>query len=179
MSNYMKIKTFDISNGEGIRTSIFFSGCHFHCKGCFNKEAWDFDAGRPFTREVYENEIKPTINEHVSGISILGGEPLHPNNMQEVCELIEWFKHDFPDKTIWLWTGYTLNEIKSRCSVYDIPSDMDAICVRMVLLQIDVLVDGQFIEEQKDLTLKWRGSKNQRIIDVKETLKQNKIIEKI
>ena len=168
MSNYMKIKKYDIANGEGIRTSIFFSGCHFHCKGCFNKEAWDFEKGKFFSIDTYETEIKPSISNHVSGISILGGEPLHHKNISSVVDLILFFKSDFPDKDIWLWTGYTWEELMS-IKEYLTP-------LEWILPNVDVIVDGQFIEEQKDLDLKWRGSKNQRVIDVKKSLENKEVV---
>lgn len=164
MSNYSKIKIFDIANGKGIRTSIFFSGCEFHCKGCFNRDISDFNVGNLFTREVYEKEIKPTINDHIAGISALGGEPLHPHNLPATTNLVKWFKEDFPDKNIWLWTGNTWEELMNRKDIHE------------VLNCINVLVDGRFIEEEKDLTLKWRGSRNQRVINVQESLKQNKVV---
>lgn len=175
MANYSKIKTFDTANGKGIRTSIFFSGCNFYCKGCFNSDIWNFNAGEPFTREVYETKIKPTITEHIAGISILGGEPLHPNNIGVVCDLIRWFKYDFPDKNIWLWTGYKFKDLILYYSQHN--ADFDYVIKTYEIFNyIDVLIDGQFIEEQKDLTLPWCGSRNQRVIDIKETLKQNKIV---
>ena len=170
MSNYAKIKTYDIVNGSGIRTSIFFSGCTHYCKGCFNQELWDFNVGKPFTREVYENEIKPTINEHIAGISILGGEPLNPHNIMSLSDLIMWFKEDFPNKNIWLWTGYTWEELMDRC---DSSQEED---LNWILFEINVLVDGKFIEEEKDLTLRWCGSRNQRVIDVQKTLEEGKVI---
>lgn len=170
MSNYAKIKTYDIANGKGIRTSIFFSGCTHYCKGCFNQELWDFNIGKPFTREVYKNEIKPTINEHIAGLSILGGEPLNPNNIMSLSDLIMWFKEDFPNKNIWLWTGYTWEELMDRC---DSSKEED---LNWILFEINVLVDGKFIEEEKDLTLRWCGSRNQRVIDVQKTLEEGKVI---
>ena len=174
MSNYMKIKPFDIANGKGIRTSIFFSGCHFHCKGCFNSEAWNFNSGKPFTREVYEQKIKPTITKHISGISILGGEPLHIKNIKNTCLLINWFKEDFPNKNIWLWTGYTLEELIDIVEQREIPCD--GFWLEDILFNIDILVDVQFILEQRDLSLEWRGSRNQRVIDVKKSMNKNKIV---
>ena len=162
MANYSKIKTFDIANGNGIRTSIFFSGCEFYCKGCFNSEIWNFNVGAPFTEEVYKVKIKPTITEHIAGISILGGEPLHCKNIEATYNLVNWFKRDFPNKTIWLWTGYMYEDL--------INIEVD------ILKYIDVLVDGKFVEEQKDLNLAFRGSKNQRVIDVKKTLEANEIV---
>ena len=167
MSNYSKIKTFDCSNGKGIRTSIFFSGCEFYCKGCFNSEVWNFNVGELFTREVYETKIKPTITKHIAGISILGGEPFHPNNVETVSELVDWFAYDFPEKSVWIWTGYTWEELMKRCKDDDLA---------WTIATIDVLVDGQFVEEQKDLTLRWRGSCNQRVIDVQKSLEQGKVV---
>lgn len=170
MSRVAKVKTFDIANGKGIRTSIFFSGCEHACKGCFNSELWDFNVGEVFSEEFYNREIKPTINGHIEGISIIGGEALHPNNLLATYDLVSWFKKDFPDKTIWLWSGYTLKEVISNPHDY-----MDCIGIKILRL-IDVLVDGRFIEEQKDLTLKWCGSRNQRVIDVPKSISQNKVI---
>mgnify|MGYP002678580779 CR=1 FL=1 len=169
MSNYSKIKTFDIANGEGIRTSIFFSGCEHYCKNCFNSELWDFNVGQSFTKEVYESKIKPTMNEHITGISILGGEPLHPNNITATFNLVKWFKEDFPKKTIWLWSGYTWEELTSKSnSNYKINIG--------ILNNIDVLVDGKYVDELRDISLKWCGSTNQRVINVQESLKENKIV---
>ena len=170
MSKIASIKHYDIANGEKIRTSIFFSGCEHYCKNCFNSELWDFKVGEEFNREFYETKIKLTINEHIDGISILGGEPMHPNNMGALFNLVNWFKEDFPNKTIWVWTGYTYEDLKNnyrglRKSIYN-----------SVFKKIDVLVDGPFIEEQKDLTLKWCGSKNQRVIDVRKTMQQREIV---
>lgn len=174
MSNYVKIKNFSIENGEGIRTSIFFSGCEFACRGCFNKDIQDFNVGKPFTKEVYENEIKPTINKHIAGISVLGGEPLHPKNLSATFNLLRWFKRDFPNKTIWVWSGYTLEELLSDEYMIKTPSFN---MIELILENIDILVDGRFVEREKDLTLKWRGSKNQRVISVKDTLERGEIVE--
>lgn len=169
MSNYSKIKTFDIANGKGIRISIFFSGCEHYCKNCFNSELWDFNVGQSFTKEVYESKIKPTMNEHITGISILGGEPLHPNNITATFNLVKWFKEDFPKKTIWLWSGYTWEELTSKSnSNYKINIG--------ILNNIDVLVDGKYVDELRDISLKWCGSTNQRVINIQESLKENKIV---
>ncbi len=177
MSNYAKIKRFDITNGCGIKTSIFFSGCEHYCKNCFNQELWDFGVGKPFNRKVYEQEIKPTINEHIAGLSILGGEPFHPINLYSVYLLTSWFKSDFPDKNIWIWTGYTFEELQSK-EYMELQSKADYLngTSDKILRNIDVLVDGRFVEEQKDLTLKWCGSKNQRVIDVQKSLKDRKVV---
>lgn len=170
MPNIAKIKNWDVANGIGIRTSIFFSGCEFGCPNCFNSDIWDFNKGKPFTRELYETEIKPTINEHIAGLSILGGEALHPKNLKAVRNLVDWFSQDFPDKSIWVWSGYSWTELMERCK----KSEEDDLS--WILCNIDVLVDGRFIESQKDLSLKFRGSRNQRIIDVSKTLEKGKII---
>lgn len=177
MGNIAKIKHYDIANGKGIRTSIFFSGCEHYCKNCFNSELWDFTVGRPLTSDIYINEIKPTINEHIAGISILGGEPMHPKNVETVCHFVWNFKEDFPNKTIWLWSGYTLEELLSE----EYKKQLDDVCkfnevVKHILENIDVLVDGRYIDEQRDLRLKWRGSSNQRVINMPETIKQKKIV---
>ena len=169
MSNYSKIKTFDIANGEGIHTSIFFSGCEHYCKNCFNSELWDFNVGQSFTKEVYESKIKPTMNEHITGISILGGEPLHPNNITATFNLVKWFKEDFHKKTIWLWSGYTWEELTSK-SNNNYKTNIG------ILNNIDVLVDGKYVDELRDISLKWCGSSNQRVINVQEALKENKIV---
>ena len=147
MSNIAKIKRYCISNGEGLRTAIFFSGCDFHCPGCFNYELQDPNYGKKYSSEI-EKEIFNTINEHIAGISILGGEPLSKYNLETVTQLCCNFKKEFPNKTIWLWTGYTLEEIKT------LP----------VLNFIDILIDGQFKQDEYEYGLLWRGSRNQRIL---------------
>ena len=146
MAKIAKIKRYCISNGEGLRTAVFFSGCPFHCKGCFNKELWDYNYGIEFTQKIKE-EIFSSIDDHISGISILGGEPLCKENYDTVLNLCKDFKAAFPNKTIWLWTGYTLDAVHAE-----------------ILNYIDVLIDGQFIQEKYDYNLKWRGSSNQRIL---------------
>lgn len=170
MSNYQQIRTNDILNGEGLRTTIFFTGCECYCKGCFNKDIWDFNVGKIFTREVYENKIKPTISDYTAGISVLGGEPLHPRNIEAVSDLIDWFNQDFQNKNIWIWTGYTWEELMKRCK----KGNEDDL--KRLLCAIDVLVDGRFELDKKDLTLKWRGSSNQRVIDVKKTLEKEEVV---
>ena len=152
--NYAMIKKYCIANGEGIRTALFVSGCSLHCKGCFNAELQDKNYGQPYTKDTYQ-EIANTMNEHIDGLSILGGEPLSPYNIEEVLKLIKQFKKDFPDKTIWLWTGYTYEYLIENLS-----------CIMNTIIKpnVDVLIDGPFIEELKDLNLQWRGSSNQRII---------------
>lgn len=167
---YNKIRRMDISNGEGVRVSIFVQGCHFYCKGCFNPETWNFEGGKEFTSQTLETLLdfcaKPTRN----GLSILGGEPLNDENYSGVLEIVKAFRGDkrLAKKDIWLWTGYEIEDILTNRNKKEI------------LNYLDYIICGQFIEEQKNLRLKWAGSKNQRWIDVKATLAQEKgkIIEK-
>lgn len=178
MSNYTKIKHYDIANGKGIRTSIFFSGCSLRCKGCFNKELWGYNVGKPFTKEVYENEIKPTMNEHIVGLSILGGEPLDPNNIETTCELVKWFKSDFPNKNIWMWSGYEFDDLVVQYSEFwsDEANIRYQQYLKEIFSNIDVLVAGRYVEEERDLTLKWCGSRNQRVIDIHKTLQKGSVV---
>lgn len=113
MSKIAKVKPYTIENGDGIRVSIFFSGCEHYCKNCFNSELWDFDVGETFSREYYENKIKPLIKDYINGLTILGGEPLHHKNLFATYRLVKWFKNDFPDKTIWIYTGYDFEYLLS------------------------------------------------------------------
>ena len=161
MANYMKIKNWDTANGEGLGVSIFFSGCDKvpKCKGCFNKESWDCNAGKPFAKESIIELLDLVCNSHISHLSILGGEPLAECNVREVANLCYKIKRYYPDKKIWLWTHYTWEELIE-----------DSFMHRCIFPYIDVLVDGEYIEEQRDLTLKWRGSKNQRVIDINKSL---------
>lgn len=151
---YSQIRSLDIANGPGCRVSIFVSGCEHRCKGCFNPATWNFDFGKEFTEDTLRGILKLAKPDYISGLSILGGEPLHPRNIAEVCRLARRFKEAYPEKDIWLWTGYQLEDIFEN----------------LVDSEIDVVVDGKFVEELKDLRLKYRGSSNQRVIDLKETL---------
>ncbi len=148
---YNIIKQLDIANGPGCRVSLFVQGCSFNCPGCFNTVARDFSGGKEFTDQTVDAILTIAEPAHISGLSILGGEPLHPRNRDEVLRLISQFKSKYPEKTVWLWTGYLWEDV----------SDL------LIGSGVDVVVDGQFIEERKDLRLKYRGSDNQRVIDVK------------
>lgn len=153
--HFGKIKFFDIANGPGIRTSLFVSGCSNHCKGCFNPETWDPNYGQNFT-EDYLNKILDSINSNIAGLSILGGDPLEPCNIDTVKAIIVAFRKRFNDtKTIWMWTGYKLENIVKNSKQWELAN------------MVDVLVEGPFILEQKNLNLKYRGSSNQRVIDMK------------
>lgn len=177
MSNYMKIKNFDIANGSGIGVSIFLSGCSIHCEGCFNKEAWDFNAGKPFTDETLEYLMELCGNEHINHLSILGGDGFAPANIETTYKICKEFKNRFPNKKIWCWTGYDFeyllsDEYSMSLNLYDYIDSILFLTLRL----IDILVDGSFIEEQKDLSLKWRGSKNQCVVDVQKTLEQGRVV---
>lgn len=155
MARYSKIKKYDISNGRGLRTSIFFSGCPIHCKGCFNQELWNPNVGQEYTEKTYQ-EIKDSMNEHIDGLSILGGEPLSDYNLSTVIKLCKEFSRDFPTKSIFLWTGYEIEDFTES--------------QEEVLNYIHVLVCGPFVEELKDLNLKMRGSSNQRVLPIRYTI---------
>lgn len=159
---YNKIRKMDISNGPGVRVSIFMQGCTFNCKNCFNPETHDFNGGKELTDEVIEHILELAKKEYIEGLSILGGEPLHPKNIDASTKLAKKFKETYPEKTIWVWTGFNYeNNLKDK----------------EILKYIDYLVDGQFIEEQKNPKLKYAGSSNQRVIDIKKTLKKGQVVE--
>lgn len=157
---YNKIRKMDISNGPGVRVSIFMQGCNFHCDGCFNPDTWDFACGKEFTDETINRVIELCGNDYIVGLSILGGEPMHPSNIEGTTKLAKKFKEKYPNKNIWSWTGFTFEMIKDK----------------EVFNYIDVLVDGQFKKELFDPRLHYKGSSNQRVIDIKKTLKKNEIV---
>jgi anaerobic ribonucleoside-triphosphate reductase activating protein len=157
---YNTIRQLDIANGPGCRVALFVQGCEFNCPGCFNGVAKDFDGGKEFTDQTMELLLELAKPEHISGISVLGGEPLHPRNREEVLKLTREFKKKYSDKTVWLWTGYLIEEVFED----------------LIDSGIDVVVDGRFIEAQKDLRLKYRGSVNQRVINLKETIRTGDLI---
>ena len=168
--NYGAIKYCDIANGIGIRTVLFVSGCTHHCKGCFNEVAWDFNYGQPFTQQTIQELLEMLKPPHVKGITILGGEPFEPENQPAVLELLQQVKESYPNKSIWVFSGYLLDRdiLSGRLGPWEI--------TREYLNYIDVLVDGPFVLEKKDLTLRFRGSSNQRIIDVPATLSKGEIV---
>ena len=158
---YNKIRKMDISNGPGVRVSIFMQGCAFNCQNCFNQETHDFNGGKEFTDETIQRVLELCNNENIVGLSILGGEPMHPKNIEGTVELARAFKKKFPKKTVWVWSGFLYDDIMERNKeVFD---------------YIDVLVDGQYDDNLYNPTLKWRGSSNQRVIDVKKTKKSGKV----
>ena len=168
--NYADIKRIDIANGEGVRVSLFVSGCRHHCKDCFNAEAWNFNYGKEVTEET-ENKIMEELKpDHIAGLSLLGGEPLEPENQEEVLKIIKRVKSEYPEKNIWCYTGFKLDDDLLNGKFKDNKTTQE------ILKNIDVLVDGKFEIVNKDIKLKFRGSSNQRVINVPETLKQGKII---
>lgn len=172
---YAQIRSMDISNGEGVGVSLFVQGCPFHCKNCFNSETWDFNGGKEWTEET-KNKFMELINRpYIKRVSFLGGECLAEQNLDEVLSLIKEIRIPFPEKTIWLYTGYKIEDI-----FYPYIINQPMTCEQRkrigVIRYVDILVDGEYIDEQKDLTLKFRGSKNQHVIDVQQSLAQNKIV---
>ena len=160
--NYGEIKKYDIADGPGVRVALFVSGCRHHCKGCFNAETWDFHYGNPYTEKT-EKEILDALNHpYIAGLTLLGGEPFEPENQRELVKLLKKVREMYPKKNIWCYTGYTYDkDLLEGGKVYT-PFTEE------MLSYIDTLVDGQFIESQKDITLKFRGSANQRILDLNE-----------
>lgn len=180
---YAQIRSMDISNGEGVGVSLFVQGCPFHCKNCFNSETWDFNGGKEWTEETKNIFMKLIDRPYIKRVSFLGGECLAENNLDEVLKLVQEIRNSFPEKTIWLYTGYEWNQIMNIkvtqpfFSCQDLESKIQNVLKRQEIIKMcNVVVDGEYIDEQKDLTLKWRGSKNQRVIDVKESLKQGKVV---
>ena len=157
---YNKIRKMDIADGPGVRVSIFLQGCTFNCKNCFNPETHDFKGGQEFTDETIEEVLNLCDKEFITGLSILGGEPMHPLKIKGTIKLAKAFKERYPDKTIWSWSGFLIDNIVDK----------------EILNNLDVLVDGQYGDELQNPTLKWRGSENQRVIDVKKTLKKGEVV---
>lgn len=167
--NYAEIKKTDIANGEGVRVSLFVSGCTRRCKNCFNDIAWDFHYGKPFTAEVEKELLSALSPDYIAGLSLLGGDPCEPQNMEALLPFLKEVKRLFPKKSIWCYTGYTYRD-------GELADRADADRTREFLSLIDVLVDGPFIEELKDIRLKFRGSSNQRIIDVRRSLAAGEVV---
>lgn len=173
---FASMRNLDISNGEGVGVSLFVQGCDRHCFNCFNPDTWDFNGGKEWTEEAKNKFIKLIDRPYINRISVLGGEPLAKQNLDEVLSLIKEIRISFPEKTIWLYTGYKFEDLINRIH-YPLDSEWEDKILRQSIVKLcDVLVDGKYIDEQKDLSLKFRGSKNQRVIDVKQSLAQNKVV---
>lgn len=168
--NYATIKTHDVANGPGVRVSLFVSGCRHHCKGCFNSETWDFGYGEPYSEETTEEILEALSPDYIKGFSLLGGEPFEPENQAVLCGVLERIKLAYPKKTIWCYSGSDFEK--------DILTGHtgDWAVTQRMLNCIDMLVDGRFVEALKDPGLRFRGSSNQRIIDVKKTMQQDKLV---
>ena len=169
--NYAEIKNLDIANGPGLRVSLFVSGCTHHCKGCFNPESWDFNYGQPFTEATQEELLKLLENEHIRGLSLLGGEPFEPANQAVLAPFLQRVKAKFPNKDVWCYSGYNFEQdmLTGNLGPWEITEQM--------LNCIDVLVDGEFVIELKNPNLRFRGSANQRVILVQESLKEDRIVQ--
>lgn len=162
--NYAAIKKCDIANGEGVRISLFVSGCTHHCKGCFQPETWNFDYGNPFDETTEDELIKALEPDYIAGLTLLGGEPMEPENAKRLLPFVKRVRETYPSKNVWFYSGYLFEELMEREES------------RKLLELIDVLVDGEFVEEQKNISLQFRGSENQRIIDVTKTLKDGSVV---
>ena len=157
---YNIVRKMDISNGPGVRVSVFMQGCEFHCKNCFNPETWSFENGKEFTQGTIDEVLNLCDQDYIKGLSILGGEPMHPKNIDGTTKLAKAFKEKYPNKNLWVWSGFKFDEdLKDK----------------EVMKYVDVLVDGRYVDEMHNPNLKWRGSTNQRVIDVQKSLKDQKI----
>ena len=157
---YNIVRKMDISNGPGVRVSVFMQGCEFHCKNCFNPETWSFENGKEFTQGTIDEVLDLCNKDYIKGLSILGGEPMHPRNIEGTTKLAKAFKEKYPNKNLWVWSGFKFDEdLKDK----------------EVMKYVDVLVDGRYVDEMHNPNLKWRGSSNQRVIDVQKSLKDKKI----
>ena len=168
--NYAEIKKTDIANGEGVRVSLFVSGCRRHCKNCFNKVTWDFSYGKPFTEETEEELLAALSPNYIAGLTLLGGDPMEPENQRALLPFVRKVRERLPEKNIWCYTGYNyangaIEEEQANCEV-----------TKELISLFDVLVDGRFVEELKDIRLKFRGSSNQRVIDVKRSLESGNVV---
>lgn len=166
---YASMRNLDISNGENIGVSLFVQGCHFHCNNCFNSETWDFEGGYSWTEKATKDFLNLINRSYIKRVSILGGEPLTSRNVEEIFHLISTIRNLFPTKTIWLYTGFTWEQIMN-------PTNSDDILRKEIVSQCDVVVDGEYIDELRDITLKWRGSSNQRVIDVKKSIEKGEVV---
>ena len=169
--NVAEIKYCDIANGIGVRVSLFVSGCCHHCTGCFNEIAWDFDFGKPYDKQTEDKIIAALAPSYMDGITLLGGEPFEPENQHQLISLVKRIRRELPDKSVWAYSGFTFEELSGK-----VPSRAGGEKCSELLGLLDVLVDGRFVFEKKDITLRFRGSSNQRIIDVPRSMAEDKIV---
>ena len=169
---YSAIKKNDIANGEGLRTTLFVSGCRNRCKNCFNPETWSFTYGNPFDREVAESILSTFRAPYIAGLTVLGGEPMEPENQKDLLPFLREFKERYPDKTLWLYTGNTIEELRSGIGNHEKSTEY----TEEILSLVDILVDGRFVEELKSIGLRFRGSSNQRVIDMNKTRAAGEIV---
>ena len=166
---YSVIKPVDIADGVGVRVTLFVSGCTHHCKGCFQPQTWAFDYGQPYTQQTEDEILSLLRPTYIRGLTLLGGEPMEPDNQRALLHLLQRVRTELPQKDVWCYSGYTLEQLtgqsRARCEVTD-----------ELLTMIDVLVDGEFVEEKRNISLKFRGSENQRLIDLPATLKQETVV---
>lgn len=169
--NYAEIKYCDIANGPGVRTSLFVSGCTHHCENCFNSIAWDFDYGQPFDDAVIGKILESCAPAYVTGLTLLGGEPMEPENQPALLPLLRAFRERYPQKSIWCYSGYTFEQLTGK-----VPARCRCDSTDEMLSLIDVLVDGKFVQALYDISLRFRGSSNQRLIDLKKTLESGEVV---
>lgn len=176
---YAQIRSMDISNGEGVGVSLFVQGCPFHCKNCFNSDTWDFNGGKEWTEEIKDKFMKLIDRPYIKRVSFLGGECLADQNLDEVLKLVKQIRISFPEKIIWLYTGYTWGQLVYSRMPSGVGKEKEFLNWNRrneIISNIDICIDGEYVDNLKDLTLKWRGSKNQRVIDVKQSLAQNRVV---
>ena len=165
--NFGMIKKHDIADGVGVRVSLFVSGCRHHCRGCFQPETWDFSYGNPFTEETEREILEALAPSYIDGLTLLGGEPMEPENQRVLLPFLRRVKETYPEKTVWCYSGYTLEQLRSTAACE---------CTEEMLCLMDVLVDGEFVEAKKNLRLRFRGSENQRLIRLPETFRTGEIV---
>ena len=173
--NYIKISKYDTANGIGIGVVLWVSGCNRHCFGCHNPQTWNFIAGQPFTEDTMQELLEALDKPYISRLTLSGGHPLEPQNLKIVYKIVKTAKEKFPSKTIWLYTGYTWEEILKQYKAWE-DHKVNGICSLDVVSYCDVLVDGRYENDKRDISLAWRGSSNQRVINVKESLNQGKVV---
>ena len=175
---YNQIRECDIANGEGIGVALFVQGCHFKCKNCFNPDTWDFNSGKEWTQETEDKLIELANRPYIKRLSILGGEPLADENLDGVLHLVNRFRLLFPNKSIWIYSGYTWNQVMNPVITDDFNPSRDELLVKRkeIVKQCDVMVDGRYVDSQRNPSKKWAGSNNQRAISIQESIKQGKVV---